>query len=172
MAKTTGTGLSLRDSSILTMAYRGMTAEEIGAELQVTPERISLEIDRLTKTVDWLSDLQKYKLAMHGLQSLIGALREKAESGNAPHLVKAYLDGLKMVFEQIAAQSAKVDGDIERVQNAQARKLLEIVDRSFYHALGKLEATFRDAGVPREAIEQAFQDSIVMIAAEYDERDE
>jgi len=172
MAKTTGTGLSLRDSSILTMAYKGMSAEEIGAELQVAPERITLEIDRLTKSVDWLSDLQRYKLAMHGLQSLLGSLRDKAEGGNDPHLVKAYLDGLKMVFDQIAAQSAKVDADIEKVQNAQARKLLEIVDRSFYHALGKLEATFKQAGLPRETIEEAFQDSIIMIAAEYDEREE
>lgn len=172
MAKTSGTGLSLRDSTILTLAYKGATAEQIGAELQVSPERVAIELNRLTGSIDWLSDLQQYRLTFHGLQSLVGNLRELAESGQDAHITKAYLEAIRLVFEQLEAQRARVDADIERVEAAQARKLLEIVDRSFYHALGKLEATFRDAGVPREAIEQAFQDSIVMIAAEYDEREQ
>lgn len=168
----TGTGLSLRDQTILSMAYRGATAEEIGSELQVAPERVVLELNRLTASIDWLTDLQSYKLMFHGLQSLVGALRERAESGQDAHITKAYLEAIRLVFEQLEAQRAKVENDLERVEAAQARKLVEIVDRSFYHALGKLEATFKQAGLPRETIEEAFQDSIVMIAAEYDEREE
>lgn len=172
MAKTTGTGLTLRDRTILQMAYKGASADEIGAELQVAPERVALELDRITKSVDWLSDLQRYKLTMSGLQSLIGNLREKAEAGQDPHLVKAYLDALRLTFDQLALQSEKVQNDIERVEAAQARKLMEIVDRSFYLTLGKLEARLEGSGIPRAEIEDAFRASLMVVAAEYDEADE
>ncbi len=168
----TGTGLSLRDHTILSMAYRGATAEEIGAELQVAPERVVLELNRLTASIDWLSDLQSYKLMFHGLQSLVGALRERAESGQDAHITKAYLEAIRLVFEQLEVQRAKVENDLERVEGAQARKLMEIVDRSFYLTLGKLEARLEGSGVPKAEIEAVFRDSLLTIAREYDEADD
>ncbi|UXO93922.1 hypothetical protein Pan2_103 [Pseudanabaena phage Pan2] len=167
-----GKGLSLRDNTILSMAYKGATAEDIAAELQVSPERVVMELNRLTGSIDWLSDLQQYRLTFHGLQSLVGNLRELAESGQDPHITKAYLDAIRLVFEQLEAQRARVDADIERVEAAQARKLMEIVDRSFYLTLGKLEARLEGSGIPRAEIEDAFRASLMVIAAEYDEADE
>ena len=168
----TGTGLTLRDRTLLQMAYKGASAAEIGAELQVAPERVALELDRITKSVDWLNDLQRYKLAMSGLQSLIGALRDKAESGADPQLVKSYIDALRLTFEQIEKQAERVDSQIERVEGAQARKLMEIVDRSFYLTLGKLEARLEGSGLPKAEIEAVFRESLLTIAREYDEADE
>lgn len=166
------TGLSLRDKTLLDLAYRGHSAIEIGAELQVAPERVVLELDRLMGSVDWLSELQQYRLTFHGLRTLIGSLRERAEAGQDAQLTKTYIDAIRLVFEQLEAQRARVDADIERVEAAQARKLMEIVDRSFYLTLGKLEARLEGLGIPRAEIEDAFRASLMIVAAEYDEADE
>jgi hypothetical protein len=163
-----GTGLSMRDQKVLDLAYKGLTAEDIAAEVHAPVEVVVRELDRLTGTLDWLTDLQRMKLLTHGVQSLLGALKDKAESGQDALITTAYINAIKLAFDQLERQSAKIDADIAVVQNAQAKVLVDIVDRAFYHTLGKLEGRFKEMGLPREEIEQVFQQSIMTVAAEID----
>lgn len=165
-----GTGLSLRDQKVLDLAYKGLTAEDIAAEVHAPVEVVVREIDRLTGTLDWLTDLQRMKLLTHGVQSLLGALKDKAESGQDALITAAYINAIKLAFDQLERQSAKIDADIERVENAQARVMLEIVEKSAYRALGRLEERFKERGVDPEEVELEFRSALMSTAHEYDEQ--
>lgn len=166
-----GTGLSIRDNKILTLAYRGHTAAEIAAEVHAPEATVVFELDRLTGSLDWLTDLQKYRLTFHGLQALMGKLKERAESGQDAQQTKNYLDAIRLTFEQLEAQRARVDADIDRVQAAQAKVLMDIVDRAFYYTLGKLEKKLEGSGIARSEVEDTFRGALMAIAAELDEQD-
>lgn len=167
----TGTGLSIRDKRILDLAFKGLTIAEIADEVHTTEASVALEIDRLTGSLDWLSELQVYRLSFHALQGLLGKLKDRAESGQDAHQTKNYLDAIRLVFEQLEKQRAQVDADIDRVQAAQAKVLMDIVDRAFYYTLGKLEKRLEESGVPRAEVEDTFRGALVAIAAELDAED-
>lgn len=166
-----GSGLSLRDDKILSLAYKGLTAEDIAAEVNAPVETIVREIDRLTGSLDWLDDLQKYRLTFHGLQALLGKLKDRAESGQDAQQTKNYLDAIRLTFEQLEQQRQKVDADIDRVQVAQAKVLMDIVDRAFYFTLGKLDKRLEGSGIPRSEVEDTFRGALMTIAAELDDQD-
>ena len=170
MGKDVYKGLSLRDQRILDMASRGKTAEQIASELAVPPARIVQEMDRLTKNVDWMSDLQKYKLQMHNLWRLMGSLQEAAESGHDSKITQQYIEAMKTAFDQLEKRSAKVDADLDRVNAAQAAKLMEIVEKSFYVTLGRLQERYPE--VEAAVVEGLFQESILQVAAEIDNEGE
>jgi len=159
-------GLSLRDSKILTMATRGATAEQIGSELGIPAVRVVGEIDRLTKSLDWLSEMQEMALTMRALKALAGNLQELAESGHDDKQTRNYLDSLRLIFERLDKLQERAGSDIERVQNAQARVFVQIIENSFYHAIGVLATKFPD--LPQEAIEEQFRESLQIVSAEYD----
>ncbi len=159
----------MRDQKVLDLAYKGLTAEDIAAEVHAPVEVVVRELDKLTSTLDWLTDLQRMKLLTHGVQSLLGALKEKAESGQDALITTAYINAIKLAFDQLERQSAKIDADIERVENAQARVMLEIVEKSAYRALGRLEERFKAQGIDPEEVELEFRSALMSTAHEYDE---
>ena len=162
-------GLSLRDSKILTMATRGATAEQIGSELGIPAVRVVGEIDRLTKSLDWLTELQELKLTMAALKSLVGSIQEQAESGHDDKISKVYVDALRLLFERIDKQSERADLDLEKVSSAHARKFMEIIEKSFYATLATLRERY--PSIEGDEIERVFQENVLMVSAEFD-RDE
>ena len=162
-------GLSLRDSKILTMATRGATAEQIGSELGIPAVRVVGEIDRLTKSLDWLSEMQEMALTMRALKALAGNLQELAESGHDDKQTRNYLDSLRLIFERLDKLQERAGSDIERVQNAQARVFVDMIERSFFHAMGALSQRFPDAD--RKALEEQFRESLMIVSAEYEQED-
>ena len=159
-------GLSLRDKTILDMAARGKTAEDIAVQLQVPAARVAQEMNRLTDTLDWLSELQELKLAMLSLKTLVGSLKGVAESGGDDKQTKNYIDALRLLFERLDRRSEQVDADIDRVNVAQAREMVLIVEKSLYHSLGVLSERFVD--LPMVEIEQQFRESLLIVSADYD----
>jgi len=159
-------GLSLRDKTILDFAARGKTAEDIAVQLQVPAARVVQEMNRLTDTLDWLSELQELKLAMLSLKTLVGSLKGVAESGGDDKQTKNYIDALRLLFERLDRRSEQVDADLDRVNNAQAKKMVEIVEKSLYHSLGVLAERFPD--LPSVEIEEQFRDSLMVVSAQYD----
>jgi len=159
-------GLSLRDKTILDMAARGKTAEDIAVQLQVPAARVVQEMNRLTDTLDWLSELQELKLAMLSLKTLVGSLKGVAESGGDDKQTKNYIDALRLLFERLDRRSEQVDADIDRVNVAQAREMVLIVEKSLYHSLGVLSERFVD--LPMAEIEQQFRESLLIVSADYD----
>jgi DNA-binding CsgD family transcriptional regulator len=159
-------GLYIRDRAILDMATAGKTSAEIAAHMETNPSRVVTELSRLTDTLDWLSELQELKLAMRSLKGLVGSLKEVAEGGRDDKQTKNYIDALRLLFERIDNRSEKVDADLDRVRNAQARKMVEIVEKSLYHSLGVLGERFPD--LPNAEIEGQFRESLVIVSAEYD----
>jgi len=159
-------GLSLRDKTILDMAARGKTAEDIAVQLQVPAARVAQEMNRLTDTLDWLSELQELKLAMLSLKTLVGSLKGVAESGGDDKQTKNYIDALRLLFERLDRRSEQVDADIDRVNVAQAREMVLIVEKSLYHSLGVLSERFVD--LPMAEIEQQFRESLLIVSADYD----
>lgn len=160
-------GLSLRDKAILDGAARGKTAEEISQELQVPAARVVQELDRLTKTVDWLDEAQRWKLLTHNLWQLMGKLKDLAESGADALITKGYLDTIRLAFEQVEKQRELAQLDLDKVNEAQAKALMKIVSLSFYATLEQLQAMYPDQSA--EAIEARFRDNLVLVAAEFDD---
>jgi len=160
-------GLSLRDKTILDMAAKGRTADDIAVQLQVPAARVVQEIDRLTKTVDWLDESQRYKLLTHNLWSLMGKLKDVAESGSDAILTKGYLDTIRLAFEQVEKQRELAEFDLDRVNVAQSKALLQIVNLSFYATLEQLQGLF--PAVPVEQVEAMFKDSLLAVSATFGE---
>jgi hypothetical protein len=160
-------GLSLRDKTILDFAARGKTAEDIAVQLQVPAARVVQEIDRLTNTVDWLDETQRYKLLTHNLWSLMGKLKDVAESGVDPILTKGYLDTIRLAFEQVEKQRELAEFDLDRVNVAQAKALMQIVNLSFYATLEQLQGLF--PGVPVEQVEAQFKDNLLAVSATFED---
>jgi hypothetical protein len=73
---------------------------------------------------------------------------------------------LRLLFERLDRRSEQVDADLDRVNNAQAKKMVEIVEKSLYHSLGVLAERFPD--LPSVEIEEQFRDSLMVVSAEYD----
>ncbi len=162
-----GSGLSLRDKAIIDGAARGKTAEEIAEELQVPAARIVQELDRLTKTIDWLSETQRWKLLTHSLWQLLGKLKDLAESGADALITKGYLDTIRLAFEQVEKQRELAQLDLDKVNEAQAKALMKIVSLSFYATLEQLQTMYPDQSA--EEIEARFRDNLVLVAAEFDD---
>lgn len=163
-------GLSLRDRMILDGAARGKTAEEISQDLQIPAARVTQEIDRLTKTVDWLDEAQRWKLLTHNLWQLMGKLKDLAESGADALITKGYLDTIRLAFEQVEKQRELAQLDLDKVNEAQARVLMDIVERAFYATLGQLSERYPN--VQNLEIEAAFKDNLVLVAADFDSKDD
>jgi hypothetical protein len=166
-------GLNLRERTILDMAGKGHSAVDIAEKYSTSPEQIVMELDRLTKTVDWLSEAQKTKLLSHKLWKLVGDLEKAAEqSGFDPKRAEVLLKAIEAAMGQIERAQDRVGDNIERVEAAQARVFMEIIEKSLYHALGRLSKTFPE--LPREQIEDEFKESLLLVSMEYDaqERDE
>jgi len=163
-------GLSLRDKAILDGAARGKTAEEISQELQVPAARVVQELDRLTKTVDWLDEAQRWKLLTHNLWQLMGKLKDLAESGADALITKGYLDTIRLAFEQVEKQRELAQLDLDKVNEAQAKVLMDIVERAFYATLGQLSERYPN--VENSEIEAAFKDNLVMVAADFDSKND
>jgi hypothetical protein len=62
-----------------------------------------------------------------------------------------------------------VGDEVSKVEAAQARVFMEIIEKSLYHALGKLSVQFPE--LPQAAIEDEFRESLVWVAAEFDARE-
>jgi len=106
------------------------------------------------------------KLAMLSLKTLVGSLKGVAESGGDDKQTKNYIDALRLLFERLDRRSEQVDADIDRVNVAQAREMVLIVEKSLYHSLGVLSERFAD--LPMAEIEQQFRESLLIVSADYD----
>ena len=62
--------LSKRDKIILDMAGEGKTAEQIAEVTNFPVTKVTLEIDRLLRSQDWLSDFQRIRLLVHSYNTL------------------------------------------------------------------------------------------------------
>ena len=165
------TGLSRRDQEILKFAGRGETAEQIAARWPGTqPAKVASELDRLLKSQDWLTELQSTKLLLLSLWEFKGALEDWAKSGDEKQ-GRLYLQTIIELLNRLEVQRQRVDADIERVNNAQARVFTDIIDRAFYVALDRLESKME---FPRQLLEAEFEEAILWVAAEIDakERDD
>jgi DNA-binding CsgD family transcriptional regulator len=159
--------LSKRDRDILRMVGEGQTAEEIAAKWGTSPARVAVLVDDITKSLDWLSEAQKFVLLNNKLWRLIADLEEATkDSGFDPKQAEVYLKSSIGVVERA---STKLGDEVSKVEAAQARVFMEIIEKSLYHALGKLSVQFPE--LPQAAIEDEFRESLVWVAAEFDARD-
>ena len=162
--------LSKRDNDILTLASKGETADTIAVKLGASAERVVQEIERLTKSLDWLSEAQKYVLLRHKLWTFVNEM-EKAtqDQGYDSKVAEAYLRGLESAINQVDRARDRLGNDMDRVERAQAGVLMDVVEKAFYASMGQLRVSFRDA--PYKELEDAMRENLVWIAAEMDARE-
>jgi hypothetical protein len=104
------------------------------------------------------------------LWRLIADLEEATkDSGFDPKQAEVYLKSLESAIGVVERASTKLGDEVSKVEAAQARVFMEIIEKSLYHALGKLSVQFPE--LPQAAIEDEFRESLVWVAAEFDARD-
>lgn len=163
--------LSKRDNDLMSLSSKGETPDAIALKMGTSPERVVQEIDRLTKSLDWLSEAQKYVLLRHKLWTFVNDM-EKAtrDKGYDPKVAEAYLKGLESAINQVDRARDRLGDDMDRVERAQAGVLMDVVEKAFYASMGQLRAKFPDA--PYKELEDAMRENLVWVAAEYDAREE
>ena len=159
--------LSKRDKIILDMAGEGKTAEQIAEVTNFAVTKVTLEIDRLLRSQDWLSDFQRIRLLLHSYYNLKGELEKKAyEDGDA----KSATDLIRLLRDMadlVDRMSQRNDANIEKVQSAHAKAMMLMVENSFLKALSSLKKQFPE--LDEQKVEEEFRWHLLEQAAQYDE---
>lgn len=159
--------LSKRDKIILDMAGEGKTAEQIAEVTNFPVTKVTLEIDRLLRSQDWLSDFQRIRLLLHSYYNLKGELEKKAyEDGDA----KSATDLIRLLRDMadlVDRMSQRNDANIEKVQSAHAKAMMLMVENSFLKALSSLKKQFPE--LDEQKVEEEFRWHLLEQAAQYDE---
>lgn len=164
--------LSKRDRDVLKLVGEGKTAEEIAATWGTSPAKIVTEVDRLTSSLDWLSNAQRFTLLMDKLWRLISDLEVAArDSGFDAKVSETYLKAIESAMGSIERATSSLGDEVERVEAFQAKVFMKIIEKAFYATVGSLKERYKD--LPVEELEYAMRENIVWVAAEFDaeERD-
>lgn len=131
--------LTLRDEKLLTLAANGRTPEEIAAEVNIGPEKVIVRIREIIKSRDIWSDIEREKLLMHSLYDLKDRLERNFDAMvGDPKLLESYRKTLELLGNRLDTRNELNAKDIERVTEAQARRMMKIIEGGYYRARAML----------------------------------
>lgn len=162
-------GLSARDERLVKFAIKRMSPAEVEIQTGWPAEVVARETRRLLESYDSVYDDRQQLQLMKLVQARhVARLESEAEDGNKDSW-KPLLDGLKNWQSQIENSMKRTDADLEKVNAAQARVLLDIVQSSFDRTLGALKERYPEISV--DEIEETFRTHLVAVATEREERE-
>lgn len=135
--------LSLRDEKILGLAANGKSLEEIATETGLSPERAGVRIKEIIKSRDIWDDMEREKLLMHSLYDLKARLEKNFDAlvGDSK-LLESYRKTLELLGSRLDSRSELNARDIERVTEAQGKRMMAIVEAGYYRARAALAQAY------------------------------
>lgn len=148
-------GLTLRDEKLLQLAANGKSLQEIGAETGMAPEKVGVRIKEIIKSKDIWDDIEREKLLMHSLYDLKDRLEKNFDAlVGDPKLLDSYRKTLELLGNRLDTRNALNVKDIERVTEAQGRRMMKIIEGGYFRARAVLSNLYPDADLKQ--IDSAF----------------
>lgn len=136
-------GLTLRDEKLLRLAANGKSLVEIAEETGLGPERIGVRIKEIIKSKDIWDDVEREKLLLHSLYDLKDRLERNFEAMvGDPKLLESYRKTLELLGNRLDTRNALNVKDIERVTEAQGRRMMKIIEGGYFRARAMLAAEY------------------------------
>lgn len=141
-------GLTLSDEKLLTLAANGRSAEEIGKELGMSPERALLRVRELLKSRDAWDDIEREKLLLHSIYDLKERLQRNIDVVvSDPKMLEGYRKTLELLGQTLERRSRINDDDIEKVTRTQGLLLMRLIEAGYSKARQLLAAEYPDVDV-------------------------
>ena len=147
--------LTLRDKTLLDMAANNATPEMIAEKTGFPVAKITLELDRLLGSMDWLSEMQRLKLLLESHYRLKEHLEDEAMKHGDEKAATNLIRLLRDMADLLDRISTRADASIEKVQNAHAKTMMAIVEASFYKSIASLKREFPE--LDEAEVEEEFQ---------------
>lgn len=147
--------LTLRDEKLLSLAANGMSGEEIAAEIGISPEAAVLRVREIISSRDVWDDVEREKLLLQDLYNLKSRLEKNLDAiVSDPKMLEGYRRTLDLLGVTLERRSKVNDSDLEKVTQAQARKMLQLIEAGYGRARQLLSAEYAD--VDTTVIDAAF----------------
>ena len=140
--------LTLRDEKILSLAANGLSGEEIAAEVGISPEAAVLRVREIISSRDVWDDVEREKLLLQDLYNLKSRLDKKLDDIiTDPKMLDGYRKTLETLGQALERRSRVSNADLDKVTEAQARVLIQLVNAGYQAARRALVAEYPDVDV-------------------------
>lgn len=150
MAKNPGQELSIVDEELLRLAANNKSGAEMQEILGIPAAQAIVQVRKLLREKDIWTQIERRQLLLESLYGLKDNLETNVINLNEPKEVEAYLKVLVTIGERLDVASEITAEQMEKVTQAQARKLLQLYSL----------ATERAKEILREAYPEAVMDDI------------
>lgn len=160
-------GRTAREEKIIKAMVAGTSPAALAVDTGWDEALITREYHRIASEFDTvMDDRQQLQVNKIVLRRHIARLEVEAEEGNKDAW-KPLVDAVARQNQQIDKSLDRTQEDLEKVNAAQARVLLDIVQSSFDRTLGALKERYPEISV--EEVEETFRTHLVAVAAERDD---
>lgn len=160
--------VSARETRLMNYAIAGTPPTQVADETGWPLELIIRETHRLASEFDNVyDDRMQLQFNKQVLREHIGRLQDEAKDGNKDSW-KPLIDAVARQNQQIDKSLERAQADLEKVNSAQARAMMQIIQSSFDRTLGELQARYPDTS--SDEIEASFRGHLTAVASEWDSR--
>lgn len=163
MAKDKTKALSLRDEKLIEAAANGWSGEEMENKFGVPAAQAIVRVRELLRSRDVWTDLEKRSLLLHSAYALKAKIEHGLDTDDSKQ-VDAYLRILKAVGDMLDRQGAITQADMDKVTDAQAYRLLQLIEAGYGRARKLLEAEYGDH-IDLSLLDEAFREGLRLEAA-------
>ena len=151
--------LTIRDETLLKLAANGASGQEIAEAVGMSPEAAILRIREIIQSRDVWDDVEREKLLLQSLYDLKGRMEKNLDNITGdPKMLDQYRKILESLGTQLDRRSRVNDSDLQKVTEAQARVLIQLVNAGYQSARKALAAEYPD--VDLEVIDVKFSEGM------------
>lgn len=151
--------LTKTDRELLKYADRGWTPSRIADELNLGAGEVAQRIKRILDDHDWLSQLERQKLNIMGLEEVKNRLQERARAAHADvKEVEAFVKATEAMHKLITEGTNITDDQIALITSKQAEAMLRLFTLAWDAAVSELRNRYPD--VETQAITDVFHDGL------------
>lgn len=150
--------LSLLDKKLLDAAANGATPNELEEQFFIPAAQAVAQIKHLLSQRDIWDEMEQRKLLIHSLMSRKAEIEKMIVEVENPKVLQAY-SNLILAIDKIADKPMKItDAELEKVGQAQAKALLQMMEMAYNRAKQLLAVDFPFLDLTD--IDQAFNDGL------------
>lgn len=151
--------LTETDRNLLRYADRGWTPTRIADHLNLAPGEVAQRIKRILDDHDWLSQLERQKLNIMGLEEVKNRLQDRARAAHADvKEVEAFVRATEAMHKLITEGTNITDEQIARISTKQAEAMLKLFTLAWDAAVSELRSRYPEVDIA--AITDVFHEGL------------
>jgi hypothetical protein len=150
-------GLPLQDRRLIDLAANGASPEEIENSLGIPAAEAVVRVREILRSRDVWDEVERRQLLLHSAHKLKAKIEEGLDL-DSPEAVRTYLATLKMVGEMLDKSGRLTEEELERVTQAQAQKMIQLIEAGYGHARRLLAEEFPHVDIDK--VDAAFHEGL------------